>query len=55
MKKNFYLILLVCVGVSCAKKKEERASGGWKELESFHMIMAEVYHPLKEIWRLQRS
>ena len=48
--RNFSYLVFVCLIVSCTAKhkKQERASGGWKELETFHMVMAEAYHPLKD-------
>ncbi|MBY0436100.1 MAG: hypothetical protein K2U26_18565 [Cyclobacteriaceae bacterium] len=51
MKSLFRLVFLLFVITSCSKKQEAEqaaASDEWKEMESFHMIMAEAYHPLKD-------
>lgn len=51
MKSLFGLVFLSFVIISCGKKQEgEQAASSdeWKEMESFHMIMAEAYHPLKD-------
>jgi len=55
MKKNaFYLLcsLFICVW-ACATKTEttgttDADSDEWKEMNSFHMIMAEAFHPYKD-------
>jgi hypothetical protein len=47
MKKNILsLFILVTLFAACSEKKEQEAN--WPELESFHKIMAKVYHPLKD-------
>ncbi len=38
------LILFSCGG----KHEEESDDVEWKEMDDFHMIMADVYHPLKD-------
>ena len=49
MKKLSVLILSVVVLAACSKKaKHEAEPGDWKELNAFHRIMAEAYHPLKD-------
>ncbi|HYC87482.1 MAG TPA: hypothetical protein VEB86_19750 [Chryseosolibacter sp.] len=30
------------------KSKEETASNDWKEMDDFHMVMAETFHPYKD-------
>src|ERR1041385_4001236 len=44
MNKLFALALLVCFACSTKEKKSESAE--WKELASFHKIMAASFHPL---------
>jgi hypothetical protein len=47
MKQLFVLCLVILF--SCSEKhKEDAGDGEWKEMEEFHTIMAEVYHPLKD-------
>ena len=59
MKKHTLALLVLAVTfitlVSCNQKKEEAAtetataeSEEWKEMDSFHMIMAEAFHPYKD-------
>jgi len=50
------LLVLAFIGLtSCNQKKEETTteaaateSDEWKEMDSFHMIMAEAFHPYKD-------
>ncbi len=63
MKTNvpFFLILGISLTVimACSSKKGDRetmASQGredWPEMESFHMVMAEAYHPYKDSANLE--
>jgi PBP1b-binding outer membrane lipoprotein LpoB len=54
MKTKYILALFLgaLFFASCGTKKEEAAATEeaveWKELDSFHMLMAEVYHPYKD-------
>jgi hypothetical protein len=55
MKKTLiYLLLISFVGfISCTSKTETTSttteeSSEWKEMDSFHMIMAEAFHPYKD-------
>jgi hypothetical protein len=57
MKKQLLslLTLVLIVLISCNSKKEEASSDNataeseeWKEMDSFHMIMAEAFHPYKD-------
>ncbi len=53
MKKllNYTLILFAFVFVlACSGKKDETASNNdeWPEMDEFHMIMAESFHPYKD-------
>lgn len=47
MKKIQVAILVGMVSFSCSKKEKQEA-GDWKELEAFHKVMADVYHPMKD-------
>jgi PBP1b-binding outer membrane lipoprotein LpoB len=52
--KNHILILVLLVFISsCSNKKEHEESGGWRELDSFHKIMAEAFHPIKDSGNIQ--
>ncbi|HRI79197.1 MAG TPA: hypothetical protein PLR06_06640 [Cyclobacteriaceae bacterium] len=44
--KTTLSILLVLVVIACSKK--ETASDEWPGMDTFHMVMAEAYHPLKD-------
>lgn len=54
VRQIFIALLCVVVLASCGAKKEEAKVEGeealveWAELDSFHMLMAEVFHPLKD-------
>lgn len=57
MKKHILglMVLAFIAVVSCNQKKEEATtetaateSEEWKEMDSFHMIMAEAFHPYKD-------
>ena len=47
---NRTIICLVFLGIvgACTGKQETMESDDWAELDSYHMIMAESYHPLKD-------
>ena len=47
---NRTIICLVFLGIvgACTGKQETMESDDWGELDSYHMIMAESYHPLKD-------
>lgn len=69
MRKTFvYLALAASVvigAVGCGKKEEhghehgaeaastEASSGEWKEMDGFHLIMAETFHPYKDSANLE--
>jgi hypothetical protein len=49
--KPIFSICLVLVLAACSSKKSESAdtaSNEWKELDSFHTIMAVAFHPYKD-------
>lgn len=52
IKLNHVLMIAGIVAlVSCAKKEadtEEAAGNDWPELESFHEVMADAYHPVAD-------
>jgi hypothetical protein len=55
MKKNtFYLLCFLFIGLwACTTKPETTSttdadSDDWKDMDSFHMIMAEAFHPYKD-------
>lgn len=48
MKNIFAFILCLAALASCSTKAEQEQSAEWKELDSFHALMAKVYHPLKD-------
>ena len=47
---NRTIICLVFLGIvgACTGKQETMESDDWAELDSYQMIMAESYHPLKD-------
>ena len=60
--KQYHLILIVlsiALAAGCASKKEKvetaasQKAGEWPEMESFHMVMAEAYHPFKDSANLE--
>src|SRR6187399_1172916 len=57
MKGRLYssvLILAIALFSACSKKdsgKEEMIE--WKEMDDFHMVMADVFHPLKDSGNLE--
>ena len=58
LKYLFLLAALAFAGVACTSKngEKETASQGqdeWPEMESFHMVMAEAYHPYKDSANLE--
>jgi hypothetical protein len=51
-----FVLLVVFVAASCTQKKQEEGDGehhaasadAWKEMDDFHMVMAESFHPYKD-------
>jgi hypothetical protein len=55
---SFVLSLgLTVLVLACASKKEEGSSAAdqkeWKEMDDFHMVMAETFHPYKDSANLE--
>ncbi|MBT1701873.1 hypothetical protein [Chryseosolibacter indicus] len=58
LKQIFKLCILICAVLtiySCGTKKEDStqeeqtsSSNNWKEMDDFHMVMAETFHPYKD-------
>lgn len=55
----FYLLLMLAIS-SCASKKDHEHTaphsvddGIWEEMDSFHMIMAESFHPFRDSANLE--
>ncbi len=42
------IVLMLIMAAACAKKSETSSSDEWPEMESFHMVMAEAFHPYKD-------
>ncbi len=42
------IVLMLLMVAACAKKSETSSSDEWPEMESFHMVMAEAFHPYKD-------
>jgi hypothetical protein len=51
------IVLLGCIAltvVNCSKsEKHEDDEVEWKEMDDFHMVMADVFHPLKDSGNLE--
>lgn len=51
---KFSFLILATVSMFCASRHNEPAdTEKWTELDSFHSILADVYHPLKDSGNLQ--
>ena len=46
MKITFSILLICLVAVACSKK--ETASDEWPGMDTYHMVMAEAYHPMRD-------
>ena len=55
--KHLIILLLLLVFASCQKKSEttheEASADEWPEMDSFHMLMAEAFHPYKDSSNLE--
>jgi hypothetical protein len=41
------------IAFSCSKSEKHDEQIEWKEMDEFHMVMADVYHPLKDSGNLE--
>jgi hypothetical protein len=48
MKYGFIILLAIIVSACGSKQVAEEDDVEWKEMDEFHTIMADVYHPLKD-------
>lgn len=48
MKNSIAFALLVLVCACSHKEKHDEKMGEWKEMDSFHKIMAAAFHPMKD-------
>jgi len=48
MKNLIVMVVLLSFCAACSNKEHHEEKTEWKELESFHKIMADVFHPLKD-------
>ncbi len=54
MKRIVYLMLFAVVILSCQSKSGDSTdSTTWQEMDAFHMVMAEAYHPYKDSSNLE--
>jgi hypothetical protein len=57
--KPTIIAVTVLIAVACATKKEEAATAEtaeqkeWKEMDEFHMVMADAFHPYKDSANLE--
>ena len=49
----FLIAVLLVIAAGCTKKPETASSDEWPEMESFHMLMAEAFHPYKDSSNLE--
>lgn len=57
---NIVFVILTLITLACASKKEEahdhdaaKDQTVWKEMDTFHMVMAETFHPFKDSANLE--
>jgi hypothetical protein len=48
MKNRLLILAIVLTAFACSTKHHHEEMAEWKELHSFHKIMAEAFHPLKD-------
>lgn len=53
MRITLSALFLLLLTFACSKKAETESDVEWPEMDSFHMIMAEAFHPLKDSANLQ--
>src|SRR5687767_3170399 len=57
--KTIVFVFMAVIAVACGTKKEEANNAvasdqkEWKEMDDFHMIMAETFHPYKDSANLE--
>lgn len=56
--KNLAFLVLIFLFAACVSKKEESHSdteddNNWEEMDEYHMIMAETFHPYKDSANLE--
>lgn len=54
--RNAAFLILAVFAFACASKKESENtadSNEWKEMDEFHMVMAETFHPYKDSANLE--
>jgi hypothetical protein len=45
---KYLLFTALILGFACGGTKEQEDDVEWKEMDDFHAVMADVYHPLKD-------
>jgi hypothetical protein len=48
MKNRLFILALLASSFACSTGKHHDEKAEWKELNSFHKVMAEAFHPLKD-------
>ncbi len=48
MRNLVAIVVLLSVCAACSHKEHHEEKAEWKELDSFHKIMADAFHPLKD-------
>ncbi|HZY79993.1 MAG TPA: hypothetical protein VFE50_10750 [Cyclobacteriaceae bacterium] len=43
-----FVLLLMVIAAACGGSKETAEGDEWKEMEEFHIVMADYYHPIKD-------
>ena len=56
--KNIVFVVLAIFALACATKKDDHhddtaGQKEWKEMDDFHMVMAETFHPYKDSSNLE--
>ncbi len=47
------LLVLAALSVACTQKEKAQDTGEWPEMDAFHLIMAESFHPYKDSSNLE--
>lgn len=48
MKNSIVVFFLIAFCAACSLKEHHEGKANWKELDSFHKVMADVFHPSKD-------